>query len=399
MNRYLDHIAYFACLLMIPAVLYAKALITICYAIIALVAIAKAVIYREYPDWRAPQHWFILIFLLPIFSDIGAGPLGWSDQLMLKLPFILLPLSYVALRQISHQQRIGYQAWITIVFGIAIVTYATLVLRYPEQMDALIAVGKAIPTPTEHVKYSMFNAYGAIAGITLLRYHRGQLARAIQYLVGVCTVILIIGMHLLAVRTGLLILYSSILYLGIYEIIRYRRYRMGIAILSTLVLGLFIGYQNSKTLQTKVGYMLHDWQMYRSGTGQAYSDSERIYSLQMGVELWQEAPITGVGIGQLHERSQSYYAAHGRGDYYNVPHSQWLYILSGAGIIGFILFLAGYFGPLIYGRSDVFLQLLYLNFTLSFFVENSLERSMSIAFFLVIAMVVMGGRFSDEPAG
>ena len=62
-----------------------------------------------------------------------------------------------------------------------------------------------------------------------------------------------------------------------------------------------------------------------------------------------------------------------------------------------ILFLIGFYGPLFLkgAYKEILLLLLYTNYSLSFLVENSLERSFSLAFFLFFAMLILSSLKSE----
>jgi O-antigen ligase len=196
-------------------------------------------------------------------------------------------------------------------------------------------------------------------------------------------------MHILAVRTGLVILYLSVFVLLCIRLSQRNELRWSIISLLILCFFAVLTPRLIPSLHTKIGYMYHDWQMYREGTGALYNDSDRIESLAIGWKLIQRNPIVGVGMGDLRKECVVEYKKTGRTDSYKLPHSQLVYVWAGCGIIGLILFLSGFYGPLwaVGWRSSYFLGFLYLNYSLSFLVENSLERSFSLAFFLFFALL------------
>ena len=391
MNDRINRIVFFLCLIMIPAILYSKALITIIYILLALTAISSLIIHRRIESSRMiillP---FTLVFLATVMSGCNSSDHDqWIHHVVIKLPFFIVPIAFIAPIQVSFRQVIDFHIWLILIFAIAVVPVSIHAILHHTDMQQLIAVGQAIPTPIEHVKYSMFNAYAAISGIALLRYYSNRLAPPARILIWVCTSLLILALHFLSVRTGLLIFYVSVIYLLAYEIAKYRRLWTALRVVIGIGMLSVVSYLLMPSLQTKMAYMFYDWQMLLSGEGNHYSDSERIFSYQMALDLIKDQPIFGTGMGDLRQSSVDYYRSHDRGDYFNYPHSQWLYILSGMGMVGFSIFMLGLYIPLVYASASLFLQLLYLNYTLSFFVENSFERSISVAFFIIISNIIL----------
>ena len=144
--------------------------------------------------------------------------------------------------------------------------------------------------------------------------------------------------------------------------------------------------------------MLHDWSKYQNKEGASYSDSERMLSYKGALSIIKSSPLIGVGYGDVRTEIIEYYKKEAqRPDLQKLPHSQYLTYMSGVGLIGFLIFIFGFYQPVIASYkshlkgSILFglLLLLYLNFSLSFFVENSLDRSMSVAFFLLISLPLL----------
>ena len=105
-------------------------------------------------------------------------------------------------------------------------------------------------------------------------------------------------------------------------------------------------------------------------------------------------PLIGVGYGDVLEEAHVYYdQTYKRQDLFKLPHSQYLLTLAGSGLLGFIIFMVGFFTPLLSKKlktkTGTLLLLLYLNYSISFLVENSLERSVSVAFFLLFALLLL----------
>lgn len=394
-DKKLDRLIELCCVLFIPAIIYSKALITICYLVFVLLAIGKYLFHKKtaYSDtrWRT-MFLFGLAFLSVLLSGWNSDNQGqWIQEMTIRLPVLTVPLCFYFFSAIDCSFVRRIHVWLIVVLAIASVpvmlTYAINVEHWVTQ----IGLGKSIPTPIEHVKYSMFNAYGVISGLLLLLFHKDSLGLWGARLLIAAVIALAIYMHLLAVRTGLVILYLCCFILLLYYFIRMRSFVfLGLSIVGISIIG-FLAIKVTPTLKTKIEYMVHDWKMYQNGEGNLYNDSDRLQSLQVGWKLFKRAPLVGVGAGDLREECAELYDQLGRAGFTRYPHNQFLYVLAGTGLLGFVLFIIGLYGPIaIVGwRASSMLSFLYLNYSLSFLVENSLERSISMGFFIVFASMMI----------
>jgi len=156
-------------------------------------------------------------------------------------------------------------------------------------------------------------------------------------------------------------------------------------------LGPIVAYKAIPSLNIKVGYMLHDLDMFWQGKGNRFSDGQRIISLQAGLRVAKQNPILGVGAGDLKQSMKATYEQHFSSFPYKLPHNQLITIAAGTGIVGLLLFLIGFFTPLFYRRNyrhPLFLTLHIIIF-LSFLVENTIENSVGVAFYLLWLLITL----------
>jgi len=138
------------------------------------------------------------------------------------------------------------------------------------------------------------------------------------------------------------------------------------------------------SLKKKLNYVSWDLNQFRTGKGLNYSDSERIYSLSAGIEIFKESPITGIGIGDLKSACKKIYTTRYQKELDHYPHNQYLFVLAGMGLIGFLFYAFAFLGPLVVlrGRYDPYFLSLYAVVIISGLAENTLERTFSIGFYL-----------------
>lgn len=383
-----DDIVFLSCIMIIPAILYSNAVVTICYGLIVLCACYKIATQGLTFSHNRPAYLYTLIFLGVLLSFLNSENVSqWQHHLIIKLPFLLMPVALSQFKSFDEKRLITFHFWILAVLCIASLP---VLLNYRINQETILldmAKGQPIPTPIEHVKYSMMNAYGVMAGLILLGFYADRLSKLARCMVMFLVLWLILYIHVLAVRTGIVIVYISTILGFCYVLLINRKIQIQWFKVSIFSVGIIVLLWNlNPSLKTKIGYMKYDWEMYQQGKGNLYSDSERIESLKIGFHIFVNNPIIGVGMGDLQDESRAAYYKQGRPDFYNYPHSQYLYILCSMGLIGLLLFLAGFLGPL-YSHKNLFLWAITINYALSFMVENSFERSISIAFFILIALI------------
>jgi len=83
---------------------------------------------------------------------------------------------------------------------------------------------------------------------------------------------------------------------------------------------------------------------------------------------------------------------------FKYPHNQFLFILTGSGVMGLILFLIAIYYPLFYkkNRKDPFFLSFMILITISFFVENSIERSYSTGIYLFFVLIALNHSLSKS---
>jgi len=382
--------------LLLVGIYYSTALTTISMAGMVLVCLRHCTLQKitDLPRDTATVA-FLLVFLAVFLSgSYSADKQEWLTGLRVRLPFLAIPMAISFLPSLREEFVVRLHYWmiaLSVVVGLPVMAYA---LGHMSQVVDLVSRGQAIPTPIEHVKYSMFNSYAGISGVILLTHKAKSIDHIYRWLFRIGVIFITILLHLLAVRTGLVIFYISLIILASRYAYQHGSIKVtALCVMAVIVLP-FLAYFFLPTVKQKIGYMLYDWHQYADNNGHHYSDSERIMSYHAAWEIWKSNPIIGTGYGDVRQEAHLFYdSKYQRADLFKLPHSQFLLTLAGSGLLGLVIFLAGFYVPLLYTQSTslswMLLSFLYLNYTLSFFVENSLERSISVAFFVVLASLLI----------
>lgn len=376
----------FLCVLFVPSILYVRSGITIIYVLWSLLARYRA-IYGGIRPKIGSSIWLGLIFIAVLISGFNSENIAiWSVQLRIYAPFALMPIVFGYLPKLKEEDLLRLLYWVFIVMLVSAAIVCLDSLLSIASVTDQIRRGASIYTPIEHVKYSMFNAFVLLAMIWV--YLRYKLKHRRLVLLGILA--LFIMMHWMATRSGLVISYTG-LFIIAFLMIKREGFRAQISkLIGAMLISTIIAFLFFPTLQAKIGYMKHDWLMGQSH----YSDSARRISNRLALSLWHDSPILGVGGGDALHEAQGIAGGLGhQSSAIMLPHSQFILVLVRSGLLGLSLFLLGWLMPLRSLRSErhaAILVLLYWTYGLSFLVENSFERSISVAFFLFVFLLIQG---------
>ena len=356
--------------------------------------------FRRLPDFfRKEPVWVIVMlpFFIVLFSVFWTeGYAYWLERLRIKLPFLFLPVAFAAVAPYigARQRKLALYLFLWVMFASCVYVLFGYVSNY-EEVNALLSRGKPMPTPSNHIRFSLALAYAVFVAAYLV-WERFKLrweaeVKGLWFL----AFFFFVFLHFLSVRSGLLSLYVVLFFLAFRQIFSPRTSAplrraawMGLLL---IVLLPFLSYRFVPAFRQKFNYMRWDLQQYFSGKEDLpSSDSDRLRSLELGWELAKEHPWLGVGAGDLRQEMRAKYALRYAGKVEpKMPHSQWLTYLAGTGLLGLSLFLFSFFYPLFEKRR--YRQFLFVSFWLivfvSFFVENTLENNFGVSFYVMFLLL------------
>ncbi|MBX2928330.1 MAG: O-antigen ligase family protein [Saprospiraceae bacterium] len=342
------------------------------------------------------------IFLVYAVSGLWSENTGWYiDRLRMKLPFLLLPFTLPA---IPRMDKVVYQRLLAVFFvWISLAALYSLSL-YALDYDAITTgyrEGRVLPTPVQHIRFSLMAALCVAIGGYLLRerfvWKYPGLER--KLLIGL-TFFLILYLHILAVRSGLLALYGILLYYAILLIVEHRKWWIALLLTASIVVAGVVAYRYVPSFQNRINYSLYSLRMFEQQEQiRDLSDARRIGSLQAAAALMREHPFTGVGIGDIRDATDAYLQQHYPeiAGFQLMPHNQFLLVGAATGLLGMLVFMAAMIWPLLYRRAwrDPLFAAFHLLILSSCMVEHTLETQLGTAFYMLF--VLMGLRHFDEP--
>jgi O-antigen ligase len=395
--------AYFFCLLFVGGLLTSKFLLSICGFAFAIIAVfdfqlqprIRVSINRSWRNIKSkllghPEYLAItIIFWIWVCSGLWSSDLEeWFRQVRVKLPFLILPVSFIFFPRFTKQQYYGlfYFLIANVVLSAIFVVSAFLGDQYI--FNTGLGFGQGLPVPINHIRYSMLVAIAIVAGLILFRkqfYLRFYWERYILlgFIAG-----LTVFIHLLAVRTGILSLYIALFLYGLLELKAVGKGRLAIIFIPLIILAPLLAYNVFPGFKQKIDYMIYDLDQYKQGIGEGYSDSERLRSWNAGLELGRESPLIGLGFGDLRPSVSAYYREHFKSEKFWKPHNQFITVFLGSGILGLILFLFALYYPIFY-QSNYTHPLLIAVFSIVFIsmlVENTLDTSIGMSIYLIFIL-------------
>lgn len=336
------------------------------------------------PHWRELLS-FTLVYLVHLVSGLAQNK--WLNQallqdLVLQLPFVLLPLAFLLLPDWSAVYK--RNLWLLLIGCclVAALGATTNYLFHYKEIEALYLRSKVMPTEPDHIRFSLLISIALSAGAVLI-FGKALSPRLRWLLVG-SLVALFLFQHLLAVRSGIVTLYAAglvgLVWLA-WPLGQWKAAATGAIVIASLGVGCLLLFT---TLQNKVTNTRDDTaQLDSASAANNFSITARVYSYQIAFTIIREHPIIGVSKIKLADKmaeQYSYRYPNIAPDRYVLPHNQFIYNLASYGLIGLLVFLAGYYYPLWVGiRNRNILQLLvYVIVTVSFLVEYTLESNLGV---------------------
>lgn len=351
-GRLSQYLLFLAALMGVAGLLAARFLVALAPVVGVLAALANPNLRH---DWRnyfrngAAMRAAALVVFLLLTGFYTSEWVVWRHELFRSLTWLGVPLAFAVAVPLAGGQRRAVGSFF--VLGTAAVGLATLgqYLRNPAAANAAIAIGQNMPAVTGlfHISFGVMLASAFFWGL-LLRGH--LLAR--PWLRGVllgASVVAVLVLHVLAYRTGLLVLYAGLL-ACVLRLLLHRRLALALALLAALALAPWVAYHTLRAVRERVNASVWDVQQYQQGHDiNTYSLARRLAALESAGNLVGQHWLLGVGPADTHAALMQQYQWK---DFGLLPqnrvdvHNQYLEALLGGGVVGLALWLAVLCWPL-----------------------------------------------------
>ena len=362
-----------------------------------LTGVGYALSQRRIAQRRQWARWlpFTLVYVVHATTGLQQGSLSdraLQQDLLLQLPFILLPIAFLLL----PDWRAGHKRvlWLLLI-GCCLVAALGATINYwhhAAEITQLYLQSKVMPTEPDHIRFSLLVSMAVLAGVVLV--FEGRLPPRWRRATQLSILLLFVFQHLLAVRSGIVTLYAAgglwLVWLG-GQLGRWQAALAGVALMAALGTACLVLFP---TLQNKLTNTRDDAEQLDSArAANNFSVTARVYSYEVAWTVIKQHPLLGVSKVKLAEamaEQYSYRFPEIEPDRYVLPHNQFIYNMAAYGIVGFLLFMLGFYYPLLAGLRghNILVLLLYLIVSVSFMVEYTLESNIGIIvglFFILLA--------------
>lgn len=256
-----------------------------------------------------PLLWSMsLLFFLPLVSGLWTeDKQEWLSVLRLKLPLLVLPMAFAGPVRFSSRQwdRLAY---IFIAFTTAGSIWSLfLYAGNMENINESYLKAKSIATllGNDHVRYSWVVSIVILLTAWMSWKKRQHKVTSILLLLVMCW--LIIFLHLLAARTGLFSFYIMLLVTGCWLLIKKTRKWQGAALLVSVLALPFLAWLLFPSFQNRLKYISYDYSYFKDLKYlPGGNDVARVISIRAGWNLLKEHPVTGVGAGDIYNKTREW---------------------------------------------------------------------------------------------
>jgi O-antigen ligase len=377
-----------------------------------IMLIALSVFNKDLPSnfrgfIRNKSFWLItLVFFVYLLSGIYSEQGDFFFQrLRIKIPFLLLPFAYFSIKTVSKRMYNGLLAFFVIlIFVSSAFTFVRFMMNYHEVVDQYLHA-KTIDTPFSHIRYSLMIVFSVGLGIYLFIKKFQFRFKWEPYVYLAMAIWLFIFMHILAVRSGLLALYVSIVAILFFYIMQSKNWKLGGGIFLLILFVPLLAYITVPTFRNKLTYMAIDIRVYASGESISnYSDARRIASIKAGMEIGMKQPLIGIGVGNLKAAVDAYYQKvypDISKEEYLIPHNQIVYVFCVTGLIGVFIFFSSLVIPVFKNKHYKLLPFALINIIVwtSFLSEATLENQIGTTFYITFFLLSLSYLKSRNSTG
>ena len=381
------NIAIFLAITMLVGFLVSRAVLSI-----AMILFGINALWNIHPKKWLKQKWWVWgvvwIFLFGFSFFWSDDKAYWNEHLQVKLPILLLPLSFASLPSFSRKQQEIYTValCLTLLSGVSYSMYFLLTnSTYYIEGYSFSNVLPTLPAD-EHIRFTIALAMGIIWCSYMFRFIRNN---SLRLFVGFCILIFTIAIHIYAVRTGLLAFYVFIS--GYLCYLFFQKHTRKLAAFSIIILAVasFLSFKYIPTLAKRVNHFKWTIMVFNKGEmNPDYGDIGRYISYDLAIKIIKENPLLGIGAGDIFSEMDKKYD-----DYYPqvkkeqrlVPHNQFLLIAVAAGIPTMIAFAIWLFYPLLEmtrNKNGFFYFITWLVLLIPIMVEPVLEIQFGIFVFI-----------------
>ncbi len=339
--------------------------------------------------WLLGVGWVALYALTYFWSD---DKRYWGIGLQVKLAFLLLPLAFPYLPRFSAKQLqiIALVMAGTLLAG-AIYSISFLI-RDPAASVWQYRVAHLLPTPAgnDHVRFSVVIVLFIVWSV----YTWPSLqTRYIKWVIGISVALLVVYLHILAAKSGIISLYLFLMAWSVY-LLFVKKKLVGIIIVIAIPVFILLAIKYLPTFGARSSYTYYSLFMVRVGDKSGnYGEMGRLISYDIALKLIKQHPVCGVGTGDMMAEMKKGYSQWFPevADYSRlIPHNQFLVVALGCGIPAMLLFAVWVFMPLTAirrNRQSFFFFIVWLILFIQLMIEPVFEVQVGVFVYLFFLLL------------
>ncbi len=389
-----EKLALFSCLVLLTGLVFSKFLISVGIILLLLSALLSNDHLKDFkklisnPVILAPAGIFITVLISGIYSE-NTGNFWGLIQVM--LPLLLLPFAFGLLPTFDRKFADMVLYYLVVLLSLSALWVLWNYLSNFEYYQQQLSISKTLPTPQEdHIRFSLLLALSVFAAFKLLfdGFHLffPKFEKYLQLFLGI---FLLLMLHILSVRSGLLAFYAGIAIIVIQSIFVRKKLILGVALLLLLLIMPVLAFYFVPGIRQKFYLMRYNWEQYKSGKISNLSDTQRLISYEVALKVAAKNPWIGVGAGDLYSEQEKIYK-----EFYPElgpmqPHNQFISFYAGCGILGLLSFFFFFCWPLVYQKAykKIWDLLVYVIIFTSMLTENTLFVSIGVNIYVLFIML------------
>jgi len=208
-NEWRSRSIFAAIIIVLISLLVSRALLSVSLFVFVVLTTLHSGIFSQLQRFlRSPLLLGMsILFFIPFISGLWSDNLpAWGIMLRIKIPFLLLPLAFAGNWQLSEKQWriIAYSFLVSVAVACCVSLWQYFLDM--EVINRSYLKAKTLPTPLEddHVRFSWLVSIAIVTAAFLIYTSKNKAARFAMIFL---SLLLIIYLHILSARTGLISLY------------------------------------------------------------------------------------------------------------------------------------------------------------------------------------------------
>ncbi len=371
-------------LILLTSLFLGRAVLSICTVLFFVIQIVLVFYNKENNKYFSKNKLLfpITILLLVMISGfVGGFNNSWLNALIVKIPLLIISIAFLLIQNKKINTTAVHIIFVLLVLGSTFYSISIYLLQ-SSFYENNYHFAKVIPTilDNDHIRFSWCVV---IALICNLHLYINTTIKKWRIIISIVSFWFFIFLHILGSKTGLFIVYTSLL-IALFLLVK--NIKQLSLILLLIITAPIIAYYTIPTFHTRVHYMQYDYKQFKKGNISGLSDGIRTVSMQAGVSITIQNPFTGVGFGQIENKTNDWYKLHTPQllNYEKIlPSSQFLMFSCGTGIIGLCILILVLLKTLFsnYNKRNIYFIIFYIPVLVSFLFEIPLEGQYGVFLF------------------